>query len=99
MHWRPGVSALTGLLRRQRHDRLPEDIRYCRIAPRFASMTRHDYMNTYPSLVNLLTFAGAMVMSWGVTWVLLRWKRTWGVDLPDDRRKHHERPVSRVGGL
>jgi UDP-GlcNAc:undecaprenyl-phosphate GlcNAc-1-phosphate transferase len=62
-------------------------------------MTRHDYMNTYPSLVNLLTFAGAMVMSWGVTWVLLRWKRTWGVDLPDDRRKHHERPVSRVGGL
>src|SRR4051812_36537219 len=62
-------------------------------------MTRSEYMNTYPSLVNLLTFAGAMVLSWGGTCLLLRWKRTWGVDQPDERRKRHEKPLSRLGGL
>src|SRR6187431_1077707 len=92
MHWRVGAAALTNLPPTPQHDCFPEDTRHRR-------MTRHDYMNTYPSLVNLMTFGGAMVLSWGVTWALVRWKRTWGVDLPDDRRKHHERPVSRVGGL
>lgn len=65
----------------------------------FAFMSRQDYMNTYPSLVNLLIFAGAILLSWGVTWLLVRWKRPWGVDQPDEWRKHHEKPLSRVGGL
>lgn len=62
-------------------------------------MSRLDYMNRYPSLDNLLTFVGAIVLSWGFTWVILRSRGTWGVDQPDSWRKLHEKPISRLGGL
>ncbi len=62
-------------------------------------MSEREYMNTYPSLVNLLTFAGAVALSWGVTRLLLRRKSNWGVDHPDEWRKHHHAPISRIGGL
>src|SRR4051812_40343945 len=62
-------------------------------------MSAEHYINKYPSLDNLLTFAGATALSWMVTWVLLRAKSTLGVDRPDHWRKQHEKPISRLGGL
>jgi UDP-GlcNAc:undecaprenyl-phosphate GlcNAc-1-phosphate transferase len=62
-------------------------------------MSGQEYMNTYPSIANLAIFGGSIFLSWAMTWALLRWKGPWGVDRPDDRRKHHERPISRLGGL
>src|SRR5262245_6008089 len=67
--------------------------------PRPFLMSGQDYMNTYPSVVNLAIFAGSIFLSWVGTWAVLRWKGSWGVDRPDDRRKRHERPISRLGGL
>lgn len=56
-------------------------------------------MIRYPSLVNLLTFFGAILLSALGTYLLLRRPLKWGVDLPDDRRKSHGKAISRLGGL
>lgn len=43
-------------------------------------------------------FAGSFSIATGVTWLLVRSRQKIGMDIPDARRKTHERPVSRLGG-
>lgn len=52
-----------------------------------------------PSLVNLLAFVGAVLLCAVSTKVVIRWSGGWGLDQPDDRRKLHEKPIPRLGGL
>ena len=56
-------------------------------------------MLRYPSLINISAFVVAAVLSSLLTLAILKWRGSWGLDQPDDRRKRHERPVSRLGGL
>lgn len=52
-----------------------------------------------PSLFNATLFLGSVLLSALGTWLLLRYRQSWGMDPPDERRKRHERPVLRLGGL
>jgi UDP-GlcNAc:undecaprenyl-phosphate GlcNAc-1-phosphate transferase len=56
-------------------------------------------MLRYPSLVNVCILAGAFLLSTICTWLLVRYRQAWGLDTPDQNRKLHATPVSRVGGL
>lgn len=56
-------------------------------------------MYRYPSLVNVGILLGSLLLSAICTWSLLRWQGKWGLDAPDENRKKHEKPISRLGGL
>lgn len=56
-------------------------------------------MTPYPSLVNSLVFFSAIVLSAIGTALILNQKWGWGMDAPDKKRKHHDKIVSRLGGL
>jgi UDP-GlcNAc:undecaprenyl-phosphate GlcNAc-1-phosphate transferase len=56
-------------------------------------------MIPYPSLVNILVFLSAITLSALGTFLVLRQQWRWGMDAPDNKRKHHEKTVSRLGGL
>ncbi len=47
----------------------------------------------------LFFFVSALVLSAGVTYLLVKRSGRLGLDSPDDHRKQHERPISRLGGL
>ncbi len=52
-----------------------------------------------PSLTNILAFIAATACSAAITRLLVRWGHPMGMDEPDGRRKSHDRPVSRLGGI
>ncbi|QIF04500.1 MraY family glycosyltransferase [Roseimicrobium sp. ORNL1] len=56
-------------------------------------------MFRYPSLVNVAILLGSLLLSTLCTWFLVRYQGRWGVDAPDQNRKLHEKPISRLGGL
>lgn len=56
-------------------------------------------MPRQPSVLNTGLFLGAVLLSTLGTWLLLRYRQSWGMDPPDQRRKLHEKPVPRLGGL
>ena len=56
-------------------------------------------MFRYPSLVNVGVLVGSLLLSALCTWLLVRYRSSWGLDTPDQNRKLHDRPVSRLGGL
>lgn len=56
-------------------------------------------MFRYPSLVNVGILLGSLLLSAICTWFLIRWQGKWGLDAPDQNRKTHDKPVSRLGGL
>ncbi|RBP45332.1 UDP-GlcNAc:undecaprenyl-phosphate GlcNAc-1-phosphate transferase [Roseimicrobium gellanilyticum] len=56
-------------------------------------------MYRYPSLVNVGILLGALLLSAFCTWLLVRYRGSWGLDTPDQNRKFHEKPIPRLGGL
>lgn len=56
-------------------------------------------MQIYPSVFNALTFLSAAALCATGTWVVLRKLVIVGMDRPDARRKLHQAPTSRLGGL
>jgi UDP-GlcNAc:undecaprenyl-phosphate GlcNAc-1-phosphate transferase len=44
-------------------------------------------------------YAGSFAVAWVGTWIIIRREGNLGMDAPDGRRKLHEHPVSRLGGL
>lgn len=52
-----------------------------------------------PSTINILTFVGAIALSAVITALVLQKGSRWGMDQPDDRRKRHDAPIPRLGGL
>ncbi len=56
-------------------------------------------MRYYPSIINVLFFLAATALCAAGTWLLLRKQMAFGMDQPDARRKLHEAPKSRLGGL
>jgi UDP-GlcNAc:undecaprenyl-phosphate GlcNAc-1-phosphate transferase len=56
-------------------------------------------MFRYPSLVNVGILLGSLLLSVVCTWFLIRYPGKWGLDAPDQNRKLHEKPISRLGGL
>lgn len=47
----------------------------------------------------ILLFLGALAISVSATWLILRHLPAFGIDAPEDFRKWHDKPVSRLGGL
>ncbi|MFZ4763676.1 MAG: MraY family glycosyltransferase, partial [Roseimicrobium sp.] len=56
-------------------------------------------MPRQPSILNLTVFLAAIALSALGTWLLLKFRPAFGIDKPDDRRKLHEMPIMRLGGL
>lgn len=56
-------------------------------------------MFRYPSLVNIGILLGSLLLSAICTWLLIRYRGSVGLDTPDQHRKLHDAPVSRLGGL
>ncbi|MCE9520399.1 MAG: undecaprenyl/decaprenyl-phosphate alpha-N-acetylglucosaminyl 1-phosphate transferase [Verrucomicrobia bacterium] len=56
-------------------------------------------MQIYPSIFNILMFLGALILCATGTWIVLRNPLRVGLDQPDARRKLHEVPTPRLGGL
>lgn len=56
-------------------------------------------MIPYPSFINTLVFFSAIVFSALGTALIIHQRLRWGNDAPNKKRKHHEKTVSRLGGL
>src|ERR1022692_2750986 len=56
-------------------------------------------MNITPSLEMVAVLSGAVMLSMTGTWLVLRKCTGVGVDRPDQRRKTHDIPTLRLGGL
>jgi UDP-GlcNAc:undecaprenyl-phosphate GlcNAc-1-phosphate transferase len=52
-----------------------------------------------PSPMMMLVFTSAILLTGVGTVMILRQKGAWGMDPPDKRRKFHEVPIPRLGGL
>jgi len=56
-------------------------------------------MLALPSYNTIIVFITAFSLCVAGTLAILKWQRGMGMDQPDQRRKFHDRPISRLGGL
>jgi UDP-GlcNAc:undecaprenyl-phosphate/decaprenyl-phosphate GlcNAc-1-phosphate transferase len=56
-------------------------------------------MHLTPSFQGIMIFGAAAALTAGGTWALVRKRAALGLDQPDSRRKLHEQPTPRIGGL